>query len=362
MQIIEDRRALPRIPELGRDLPKTVEYLENSLKKLNCTLLYPLEGSVCAYFDFGADSTIAFRADADALPVTERGCSPYCSTHLGQMHACGHDGHMAILLELARRIDAKKHMNRNILLVFQPAEETIGGARDICESGIFKEYAVEVFFGLYLLPGLEAGVGASRKNELMSRSSEVTVDIFGKAAHIAKSAEGVDALAAMVEYYSNVTAMEKALPDHIFRLLKFGKMESGQVRNVISAHSRLEGSLRAFQDEVFDGLKEGLYKAAADVEETFGCQVKLTFSEGYPAILNPEDLYDRVRSVVAFREMSEPSMTSEDFSWYQRYLPGMFFWLGVGDTPALHADNFDFDDEILTKGADFFEKLAEKLP
>lgn len=362
MQIIEDRRALHRIPELGRDLPKTVEYLENSLKKLNCTLLYPLEGSVCAYFDFGADSTIAFRADADALPVTERGCSPYCSTHLGQMHACGHDGHMAILLELARRIDAKKHMNRNILLVFQPAEETIGGARDICESGIFKEYAVEAIFGLHLWPGLEAGVVASRKNELMSRSSEVTVDIFGKAAHIAKSAEGVDALAAMVEYYSNVTAMEKALPDHIFRLLKFGKMESGQVRNVISAHSRLEGSLRAFQDEVFDGLKEGLYKAAADVEETFGCQVKLTFSEGYPAILNPEDLYDRVRSVVAFREMSEPSMTSEDFSWYQRYLPGMFFWLGVGDTPALHADNFDFDDEILTKGADFFEKLVEKLP
>ena len=362
MQIIEDRRALHRIPELGRDLPKTVEYLENSLKKLNCTLLYPLEGSVCAYFDFGADSTIAFRADADALPVTERGCSPYCSTHLGQMHACGHDGHMAILLELARRIDAKKHMNRNILLVFQPAEETIGGARDICESGIFKEYAVEAIFGLHLWPGLEAGVVASRKNELMSRSSEVTVDIFGKAAHIAKSAEGVDALAAMVEYYSNVTAMEKALPDHIFRLLKFGKMESGQVRNVISAHSRLEGSLRAFQDEVFDWLKEGLYKAAADVEETFGCQVKLTFSEGYPAILNPEDLYDRVRSVVAFREMSEPSMTSEDFSWYQRYLPGMFFWLGVGDTPALHADNFDFDDEILTKGADFFEKLVEKLP
>jgi hippurate hydrolase len=253
-------------------------------------------------------------------------------------------------------------MNRNILLVFQPAEETIGGARDICESGIFKEYAVEAIFGLHLWPGLEAGVVASRKNELMSRSSEVTVDIFGKAAHIAKSAEGVDALAAMVEYYSTVTAMEKALPDDIFRLLKFGKLQSGQVRNVISAHARLEGSLRAFQDEVFDGLKDGLYKAAAAVEEKFGCTVQLTFSEGYPAILNPEDLYDRVRSVVDFTEMSEPSMTSEDFSWYQRYLPGMFFWLGVGDTPALHADNFDFDDEILTKGADFFEKLAEKLP
>ena len=155
--------------------------------------------------------------------------------------------------------------------------------------------------------------------------------------------------------------MEKALPDHIFRLLKFGKLQSGQVRNVISAHARLEGSLRAFQDEVFDSLKDGLYKTAAAVEEKFGCTVQLTFSEGYPAILNPEDLYERVKSVAEFKEMPEPSMTSEDFSWYQRYLPGMFFWLGVGDTPALHADNFDFDDEILTKGADFFEKLAEIL-
>ena len=96
MQIIEDRRALHRIPELGRDLPKTVEYLENSLKKLNCTLLYPLEGSVCAYFDFGAQTAVAFRADADALPVTERSGASYASTHPGQMHACGHDGHMAV--------------------------------------------------------------------------------------------------------------------------------------------------------------------------------------------------------------------------------------------------------------------------
>jgi hippurate hydrolase len=264
------------------------------------------------------------------------------------------------LLELARRISKKTNLNRNILLVFQPAEETIGGARDICESGIFKKYAVEAIFGLHLWPGLEAGVVASRKNELMSRSSEVTVDIFGKAAHIAKSAEGVDALAAMVEYYSAVTAMEKALPDHIFRLLKFGKLQSGQVRNVISAHSRMEGSLRAFQDDIFDGLKDGLYKAAADVEEKFGCTVQLTFSEGYPAILNPEDLYDRVRSVAEFKVMPEPSMTSEDFSWYQKQLPGIFFFLGLGDTPALHSNNFHFDEEVLVKGADFFEELAEK--
>jgi hippurate hydrolase len=359
MKIITDRRALHRIPELGRDLPKTLEYLKNSLKDLDCRVFSPMEGALCAFFDFGADSAIAFRADADALPVTERRASDYASTHPGQMHACGHDGHMAIVLELARRLNGKANMTKNVLLVFQPAEETTGGAKDLCDTGIFGNYAVEAIFGLHLWPGLEAGVIASRENELMSRSSEVNVDIYGKAAHIGKSWEGVDAMAAAVDFYRRVTAMEKQLPDHIFRLLKFGKMESGVVRNVISAHTRLEGSLRAFQDSVFDSLKAGIEAAARAVEGEFGCTVTLHFSQGYPAVLNPSGLFHRVKERVDFRELEVPSMTSEDFSWYQRYLPGLFFFLGTGDSPALHADDFDFDDTILTKGADFFEKLAE---
>ena len=253
------------------------------------------------------------------------------------MHACGHDGHMAILLELARRLNQKKDLPRNVLLVFQPAEETTGGAKDICETGVFTEYNVNAIFGLHLWPGLPAGTVASRKQELMARSCEVNVDIYGKSAHIAKADQGIDALMAGAEFYRRAVAMEQALPDHIFRLLKFGKFHSGTVRNALSAHTHMEGSLRAFQDEIFDGLASGLQKIATDVETEFGCRVNLHLNGGYPAVMNPDDLYDRAAKTVSFDALDAPFMTAEDFSWYQKYLPGMFFFLGLGDTPALHA-------------------------
>ena len=361
MQIYIDRHALHRIPELDKNLPETIAYLKQALSGLNCRVFSPMEGSLCAFFDFGRDSAIAFRADADALPIEEKTGAEYASIHPGNMHACGHDGHMAILLELARRLNSKESLPHNVLLVFQPAEETTGGAKDLCDTGVFEEYRVQAIFGLHLWPGLPAGTVASRKNELMARSCEVTVDVYGKSAHIAKASEGIDALMAGAEFYSRAVAMERSLPDGIFRLLKFGKFHSGTVRNALSAHTHLEGSLRAFQDEVFDHLANGLDTIAAEVEAEFGCTIRVHRNSGYPAVMNPSDLYDRVEKTVSFAVLEEPYMTAEDFSWYQKYLPGMFFFLGLGDTPALHADNFDFDESILTKGADFFEVLAENF-
>ena len=358
MQIIKDRRALHRIPELELYLPKTMEYLEKALAPLKCKVSYFGYG-LCAYFDFGAAWTIAFRADCDALPVAEQTELEYASTHPGRMHACGHDGHMAILLELARRLDKKTKLNNNILLVFQPGEESPGGARELCAEGLFYQFPADAIFGLHLWPGLEKGRIFSRENELMSRSCEVNVDIYGRSAHIAKAAEGLDALAAATEFYRRATRLEQSLPPSVFRLLKFGRMEAGTVRNAIAAEAHLEGSLRAFQDEVFEGLRECLYRIGAEVGRETGCTVEISMSDGYPAVLNPPELFQKVKAFADFRELAEPSMTSEDFSWYQRYLPGMFFFLGLGDTPALHARNFCFDDSILVKGADFFEKLAE---
>jgi len=361
MQIYADRHALHRIPELDKDLPKTMAYLRTSLEELKCLVFAPMEGSLCAFFDFGKENAIAFRADADALPITEKTGAEYASAHPGKMHACGHDGHMAILLELARRLNEKTKLPHNILLVFQPAEETTGGAKDICETGIFDTYKVKAIFGLHLWPGLPAGTVASRKNELMARSCEVNVDIFGKSAHIAKASEGIDALMAGAEFYRRAVAMEQELPEGIFRLLKFGKFHSGTVRNALSAHTHMEGSLRAFQDEIFEHLATGLQTIAKDMEKSFGCTVKLHLNGGYPAVMNPEELYDRAAKTVSFEALEEPFMTAEDFSWYQKYILGMFFFLGLGDTPALHADTFDFDESILLKGADFFEKLAENF-
>lgn len=361
MQIYADRRALHRIPELDRDLPQTLAYLQNALAGLNCKTFSPMDGALCAWFDFGAEDAIAFRADADALPIAEKTGAEYASAHPGKMHACGHDGHMAILLELARRLSGKEKLPHNVLLVFQPAEETTGGAKDICQTGVFEQHHVQAIFGLHLWPGLPAGTVFSRKKELMARSCEVNVDIYGKSAHIAKAAEGIDALLAGTEFYRRAMAMEQALPEGIFRLLKFGKFQSGTVRNALSAHTHMEGSLRAFQDDIFEGLAGGLRRIAEEVRQEFGCTVDIRMSDGYPAVMNPPALYDRVERTADFAALDVPSMTAEDFSWYQRYLPGMFFFLGLGDTPALHADTFDFDEAILVKGADFFEKLAENF-
>ena len=360
MQIIEDRRALHQIPELELELPKTMEYVLNSLSGRNCQVLTPMGCAVCAFFDFGADSAIGFRADMDALPVQETSDKPYASTHPGCMHACGHDGHTAILLELARRLSAKKSLARNVLLIFQPGEESPGGAIGICRTGILEEYKVEAVFGLHLWPGLSKGEIFCREQEMMAQATEINIDVYGKSAHLAKSHEGVDAMAAVVELHRLVAQAEASWPAGSYQLMKFGKLTSGTARNAVSCHSRLEGTLRSFRDEVVEGLKQQLRSACAQVEKSSGCTVKLTMSEGYPAVMNPPALYRKVRQLVTFSELEQPNMAAEDFSWYQKYASGLFFFLGLGDTPALHSVNFDFDDSVLVKGADFFEELAEK--
>ena len=361
MQIIHDRRALHRIPELCWELPRTMAYLQGALSGLNCTLFAPVPGSLCAWFDFGAESAIAFRADCDALPIQEKTGAAFASTHEGKMHACGHDGHMAIALELARRISKKEALSRNILLIFQPAEESPGGAKRICDTGLLERCKVEAVFGLHLWPGLEAGTMFTRVHELMSRASELTVDIYGKSTHIAKASEGLDATAAAVCFYQKMIALEQSLPGDVYRLLNFGSFHSGTARNALSAHAHMEGSLRTFRDDLFESLRDRLYAIASEVEAATGCTVKLHFSESYPAVMNPADLVARVREIAPVKLLEEPTMTSEDFSWYQRHVPGVFFFLGLGDVPALHSDNFHFDESILVKGADFFLKLAEEF-
>lgn len=358
MQIITDRRALHQIPEVQWDLPKTAAYLTESLKKLSCQVFSPKENAVCAWFDFGADRTIAFRSDMDALPIAEQTGLAFASRHPGYMHACGHDGHMAILLELARRLDAKRTLDKNVLLIFQPAEESPGGAKILCDTGLLESYRAEAVFGLHLWPEVPEGRIASRRGPMMSRSSEVTVEFTGKSSHIARADRGIDAMAAAVEFYCKAMALEKTLPQEVFRLLKFGKLQSGTARNAISCHTRLEGTLRTFDDGVFDTLRQGLQDIVRQVQEHFGCQISLHMSDGYPAVCNDDGVYDRVCAIADIMTLDVPSMISEDFSWYQKHVPGVLVFLGVGDTPSLHASNFTFNEEVLSKGADFFEKLA----
>ena len=361
MQVIRDRRALHAIPEIELTLPKTAAYLKNSLAQLRCTLSYPMGDAICAFFDFGKEETLAFRADMDALPIPEETGLPFASTHPGKMHACGHDGHMATLLELARRLDKKENLPHNVLLIFQPGEESPGGAKPLCQTGILEKHHVKAIFGLHLWPGLEKGVMHTREGGLMSRGSELNVDIYGKSSHIGNASAGIDSTAAAVEFYRQARQAEAAVPKEYFRLLNFGKFESGTVRNALSAHAHMEGSLRAFEDEVFDGLREKIFQIKADVEEKFGCKIEIWMSEGYPAVMNKPEMVAQVQKIAPVKLLETPSMTSEDFAEYQQLVPGVFFFLGTGNTSALHATTFNFDEEILLKGADFFEKLAENF-
>ena len=361
MQIAEDRRALHQLPELQLSLPKTMEYLRRSLASLNCRVFSPMESALCAFFDFGQDSAIAFRADCDALPILEQTGAAYASAHPGCMHACGHDGHMAIGLELARRLSAKTDLPHNVLLIFQPGEEGPGGAKPLCDTGLLAQYNVRYIFGLHLWPGLEKGRIFSRPGPMMTHSCEVDIAIEGRSSHIARPEEGIDATAAAVEVYSRIRAMEQALPAETPRVLNFGQFRSGTVRNALSAGALLRGSLRAYEDTVFQPLYDGIFAIAAQVEKLTGCKITVTTNDGYPAVYNPAELYEKTVAIGDVQYLPAPYMTAEDFSWYQKCVPGQFFFLGIGDTPALHMDTFDFDDSVLVKGADFFEKLAEKL-
>ena len=340
----EYRRALHAIPELDIHVPKTAAYVRQILSDFPCQVLSPWGDAVCAYFDFGKEETLAFRCDMDALPIREETGLPFASCHPGRMHACGHDGHMAILLGLAAHL-AEHPARENVLLIFQPAEETIGGAREICLTGLLETYKVKCIFGLHLWPMLPKHQVASRAGGMMARASELTVEVFGRSVHIAKWQDGKDALAATAEFIQKAYALNAPC------LLRFGKLTSGSVRNAVSDYSRLEGSLRGFDDEVLEQVWQNLQTIAAESE----CDIRLHRSRGYPPVCNDATLLEWARTRYPVVE-TEACFISEDFSEYQLRVPGVFFFLGTGGEP-LHSPKFDFDEAVLETGLDLFRSL-----
>lgn len=355
------RRALHQIPELSDQLPQTTAYVRSVLDPLGCTVTTPTPGSVCAFFDAGKPETVAFRADMDALPVTECTGLPFASGHPGWMHACGHDGHTAMALALAEFVSGQlDRLPRNVLFLFQPAEETFGGAEPLCKAGILEQHHVVRIFGLHLWPGLAAGQVFSRPGPLMARSNEVTITVTGESVHLSRAAEGRDALAAGVDYYRRALELVETLPPP--RVLGFGKMTSGTVRNAVSGQTVLEGSLRTYREDTYRACREGLVQLGAQISAETGCQVDVHLSEGYPAVWNHEALWETLCQTLqadAPQLLEAPVLAAEDFSFYQQRVPGIFCFLGVGHTAELHSPEFAFDDEaVLPQGVEFLKKLA----
>ncbi len=339
----EDRRALHRIPEVDWALPKTAAYLRARLEALPCEVFSPCGDALCAYFDFGTAETVAVRSDMDALPVTEATGLPFASQHSGRMHACGHDGHMAMVLGLADWL-AEHRAAQNVLLIFEPAEETSGGAKAICDTGIFEKYHVTRVYGMHLWPKLPQGTVGARAGGMMARSAQLGVEIAGRSVHIAQWREGADALFAAAEFLRRAYVLAQSAPC----LLRFGKLVSGTVNNAVSDRSALEGSLRCFGDAEFDRLWNGLEDIARAVEAETGCRVTLSCTDGYYAVTNDAALLAAARERFPIVEV-EPTLITEDFSEYQRRVPGVFFLLGTGGE-ALHSPKFDFDECVLDTG------------
>ncbi len=359
-RLIFHRRNLHQIPEIDFDLPETCQYITDALQNLSCNVFFPTKSSVCAYFDKDMPHTVAFRADMDALPVTEQTGLPFSSRHEGFSHSCGHDGHMAMALCMAEYVDKANDLPCNVLLVFQPAEETTGGAEALVNSGIFKQYNVSRIFGCHLWPELPASVIGSKKGALMAQNSEIDVTVAGKSSHIAKADQGADALYALSLFLTRTYQMERdVLPSDVPRLVKFGCAQSGTTRNALSSESHMLGSIRTFSKEDDDLLKSNMVNIAKQIDKETGCTTNVEFLVGYPPLINDPHLFDAVMEKHADEivTVNTPSMTCEDFSFYGQAAPSFFFFLGVGGNEPLHSQKFNFDEACLLTGFDFFKKL-----
>ena len=363
------RRNLHMIPELDRDLPKTKDYLLNVLLDLDCELTYLCDSGVCAFFDKGKEETYCFRAEMDALPGVEAMIGSYASKHSGIMHSCGHDGHMAMVLTLGQYVDTLDNLYCNVLLVFQPAEETLGGAKEICESGILGKYNVTQVFGIHIWPSLKAGQIASKRGAIMAKSAEIDIDILGDSAHGTAAYEGKDALyiasdfltklyvkhskthGAVPHFSDDIDVLPKPRPSEPEdkTIIHIGKMDSGYARNTVSNNTRLQGTVRAYSEENFQNTLALITDTLSEITDLYGCDYTFTNSEGYPPIINDEELY--LKSVLAAKSIDC------DFSFYGHYAPAVFFLLGTGCEIPLHSVEFDFDEKILVNGFELYKAL-----
>lgn len=365
------RQKLHRIPEIAHQEVKTSSYLRETLKSFGYKPFSLLSTDVLVYIDVNKEETIAFRSDIDGLKVQEDNEIDFKSTHEGYMHACGHDGHMAMLLGLAEYLSNKKsQLKKNVLLIFQPAEESIGGAKSLCEKGLLKDHNVEAIFGIHLYPLLDEGILGCRDKEFMARVSELDIEVKGKSAHGAMPHLGIDSnlilSKLLIDFQSIQTRTVSPLE---YTILTFGKMEGGNVRNVISDYSKMEGTLRAFDDITFDLMLQSIKNICKSYEISYDCKINVNATEGYLAVINDSNLYNRFKLATKefpLHEFDRPLMIAEDFSFYQREVPGVFYYVGtrnekLGYVESLHHSRFNFDEAVLEIGLKTYISVLEEM-
>jgi len=355
------RRDLHKIPEPGFKEFKTSQYIETFLTELGITYETGVAGTgIVAYFKGNQpNGTIGFRADMDALDVQEQNDVEYKSQHANKMHACGHDGHMAILLGLAAYIkENEQDLVDNILLIFQPAEEGPGGALPIVESGILKKYDVTEIYGLHLFPNIDEGKIGVKPGPMMSGTGEFNIMITGKGGHGAMPQDAIDSVVIASDLVMKLqTIVSRGVNPIEPAVVTVGKVVAGEIRNVIAKSALLEGTIRSFNDDIYNNIKQKIEHIAKGVEIIYGCSVEVYFRDMYPAVINNELLTNRLIASQdpGIVQMIDPIMLAEDFSFYQKEIPGVFFFLGSKSEEKnycypLHNGCFNFDEVVLTYG------------
>lgn len=354
------RTDLHQIPELGFEEFETKAYILSQIKDYSCKIHEVGKTGLIVFFDNQEETTIAFRTDMDALPVTEENDVWYKSKHEGKMHACGHDGHMAMMLVFAKYLNENiQSLPKNVCLVFQPSEENRAGAHLIEKSNILEDYSVKAIFGMHLWPGLDEGEIFSKADELMSQGSETNITIHGKTAHIASSELGIDALEIACRYIIDCYDFERKMAPEVYRLLKFGVMNSGHARNIVSDKTELLGTIRTFHKTTHHHIKHEIHQIADKYEEKYGCKFDFSYYDGYEAVVNDKTIFERLSEKLPIHILEKPVMQSEDFSIYRHHIKEVFFFLGAGDVPSLHNGKFNFNMDILECGVALWKGILE---
>ncbi len=363
-RLTKHRRNLHQIPELGDELYKTKEYLLSVLKDLDCEITEILNSGLLVYFDKGKETTVGFRADMDALPVTEVNEVPYRSTHEGKMHACGHDGHMTLALGLAEY--ASSHDTKhNILIIFQPAEEILGGGQKMCASGEIDKYDPIAILAYHMWPFAEAGEVVTKSGAIMSQLTILDVDFTGASAHVTQPENGVNALHAASmfiddAYRKHEEICAKAQTPEDKTILGMCVMECGTAFNIIPNKATVKGCVRSFSDENDKLLMETVRSSAETMAAKIDAGTNIRIINTCPAVINDTTLYEKAKALGA-SELAEPQLVSEDFAYFADIAPSLLLLLGTGTGIPLHGDSFDFDEDVLVSGVEFAVKMIEAI-
>jgi amidohydrolase len=368
------RRDLHAHPELLYDVHRTAASVAEKLKSFGCDEVVAgigrtgVVGVIRGSKGQGAaGKVVGLRADMDALPIQEAGDHPYKSTVPGKMHACGHDGHTAMLLGAARYLAETRNFAGTAVVIFQPAEEGGGGARTMVQDGLMDRFKIEEVYGMHNFPGLPVGEFAIRPGALMASADRITIEIEGKGGHAARPHLSVDTVLVGAQIINQLQSIVSRNVDPLqAAVVSICVFQAGTTDNVIPQTALLRGTARSLVPQVRDLLEQRLHEVVEGTARLYGAKAKLTYRRDYPVTRNHEReaaFASAVAAEVVGRERVDidtpPVMGAEDFSFMLEARPGAFIFVGNGDSAGLHHPAYDFNDEVIPVGTSYWVRLVE---